>query len=702
MLTEKPEPRTIRLRIAVAAFAILVTELALIRWTSGQIRVFAYFTNIILLAAFLGMGLGVLLGHRRPELIHLALPMLAAFALIGAFADRLGLMTIAFPDTAISLWGTDQRPALIQFAVNMAILLAAFWMIALIFLCAGAALGNAFALSPAVTGYSWDLGGSLAGVLLVAGFTGLALPPTVFFVVSALALLWLSPRWTSALAGLVVVAAIQLSIQGATYSAYNRIDVGVQTTGSVVDHLVVVNRDYHQWIRDLRRAAINDSSATAEERQSRIDQRQAYDIPFTINRQRERALVVGAGTGNDVAAALRNGYRQCLSVDIDKQLIQLGRELHPEQPYQDSRAVPVVNDARAFFEQYSGPPFDVICYGLLDSHAMFSAMSTLRLDNYVYTVEGIRAAWRHVAPGGHLSISFSVYAGDWLADRLFWTITEATGKEPIVIDQGIDWGYVYLVPASGVPLDLSGVADLHRVRPKAMQADVRVTRDDWPFLYVRPGVFPLGYVVLLVLVLTTGGIAIRGALDNGTLGSQRRRLDPFMFLLGAGFMLLETRSVTVLSLLFGSTWIVNTAVFAGILAIALAANQLVATGFSVDRRISAGLLIASLIFLVFAPVSSFGQIGLLGRAALGGLACGLPVGMAGLLVSSRLRETDDAVGSLGSNLLGAIVGGSLEYLSMWVGMRGTGLILIAIYSVTAIMALRNAGQRTPLPAFRSH
>src|SRR5437588_176913 len=45
-----------------------------------QVRIFAYLSNVLLMASFLGMGLGVAVGRRRPNLIHLALPSLAMTA----------------------------------------------------------------------------------------------------------------------------------------------------------------------------------------------------------------------------------------------------------------------------------------------------------------------------------------------------------------------------------------------------------------------------------------------------------------------------------------------------------------------------------------------------------------------------------------------------------------------------------------------
>ncbi len=51
------------LRLGLATFAILALELAIIRWMSHQVRIFAYLNNVLLMASFLGMGLGVAAGR---------------------------------------------------------------------------------------------------------------------------------------------------------------------------------------------------------------------------------------------------------------------------------------------------------------------------------------------------------------------------------------------------------------------------------------------------------------------------------------------------------------------------------------------------------------------------------------------------------------------------------------------------------------
>ena len=97
-------------QLMICTFGILVLELAIIRWMSSQIRIVAYFSNVVLLASFLGMGLGVALGRRRPSLVHYCLPALTILSLVLAFSRPMGLMNLSFPDPSLSLWGqTRQR-----------------------------------------------------------------------------------------------------------------------------------------------------------------------------------------------------------------------------------------------------------------------------------------------------------------------------------------------------------------------------------------------------------------------------------------------------------------------------------------------------------------------------------------------------------------------------------------------------------------
>jgi len=662
-------------RLALATFGILALELAVIRWMSGQIQIFAYFNNLVLIGAFLGMGLGVSIGRRQPELFHRAFPLLLGFALIVGTASLTGLGSLSFPDVSLHLWGADEAVQLGMFIFNVGVVLALFWCIVAVFGFAAIAVGHFFGQGDTLQSYSYDLLGSLLGVLVFAAVTSLGVGPPVWFLVAGIPLLLLSPRMTSALCVAGVIAIAAFSARDATYSPYNRIVIVPDGVGHV---MVLVNQDFHQYMHDLsveRFQAANDSV-----RGNMAYIRLAYDAPYLLSNGRERALIIGAGTGNDAMAALRTGFQDVTSVDIDGTILQIGEDLHPEAPYDDPRVHRVVNDGRAFLEQYEGPKFDVVSYGLVDSHAMFSSMSSLRLENYLYTEEGLRSAWEHLKPDGVLSVSFSVFGGEWIADRLYWTLATATRQLPVVINHGVNYGRTFVVAREGLTFDFARVSPFRLEVPASDPEDVMTSSDDWPFLYLRPGQTPWGYLALLLGVIVTAVVAV-GSVFGGA--SMKREFDPPLFFMGAAFLLLETRGVTVLSLLFGSTWTVNVAVFSGILATALGANLWVVRGRPRSVKVWFGPLFLSLVVLYLTPISALNQLGLVSRGVAGGLLIGLPVGLAGIIVSSLLARSKNATASLGSNLLGAVLGGCLEYLSMWTGLRALVVLAMLLYLAAA-------------------
>jgi len=679
--------------LAATTFAILVLELALIRWLGTQIRIAAYFANLVLVATFLGMGLGVGLGRRYPDLARWGIPALAVVSIILGAAEPLGIVRPVFPDPGIFLWGQDVAAVTwLQFFGSALIVAGCFWCVALIFMLLGSRVGYLFDQLPPLRAYAVDLGGSLLGVLAMAAVAAFWAPPPVWLALGILPLVWFHRDVLTIAAAAIAIAAAGYSIRGATYSPYNRIDLtpgveadfGSPTTGTQ-EWLLSVNRDYHQRMLDLR--------STAGSNRTRELTHDVYELPFRVGMgARRTAIVVGAGTGNDVAAALRSGFQEVVSIDIDPAILFLGEKMHPEKPYSDPRAVRVNDDARAFFGRPTGKRYDVVCYGLLDSHAMFSAMSSLRLDNFVYTVEGLSAAWAHVADDGILSVSFSVAGGEWMTRRFLGLMRKATGTEPVVLFHGYDDAATFI---AGRKLTLAHVQSIYpdATIGKPDVAWVRIPTDDWPFLYLRPLVVPWTYLTVFLLIAVTSTIAVRRVFGKSLFS--RGRFDPQMFLLGAAFLLLETRAVTQLSLLFGSTWIVNTSVFAGVLAMVLAANALVGRLGAYRVKLWYALLAISLIGLWMLPPGLLVEMPLLERGIVGGLAFAIPIFFAGIIFSSELVRRQDASAALGSNLCGAVVGGLLENLSMMIGLKAIGLLALAIYLGSMQAGIRRVPATTP-------
>ena len=138
------------------------------------------------------------------------------------------------------------------------------------------------------------------------------------------------------------------------------------------------------------------------------DWHKLYLIPFTSTGYNFKdILIVGSGTGNDVATALRYTKANIDAVEIDPLVANLGERFHPEKPYSNSRVNLKINDARNFIKEVD-KKYDLIVYSVLDSHANLSSKGGVRLDSYVYTVESFYEAKKKLNKQGVMFLSFAV------------------------------------------------------------------------------------------------------------------------------------------------------------------------------------------------------------------------------------------------------------------------------------------------------
>jgi uncharacterized membrane protein SpoIIM required for sporulation len=71
----EPAPGTLlppSLQLFVLSFLMLFVELALIRWSGAMVICFSYFSNLVLLGSFLGIGIGFLRARSRVNLFPCA------------------------------------------------------------------------------------------------------------------------------------------------------------------------------------------------------------------------------------------------------------------------------------------------------------------------------------------------------------------------------------------------------------------------------------------------------------------------------------------------------------------------------------------------------------------------------------------------------------------------------------------------------
>jgi hypothetical protein len=167
-------------------------------------------------------------------------------------------------------------------------------------------------------------------------------------------------------------------------------------------------------------------------------------------------------------------------------------------------------------------------------------------------------------------------------------------------------------------------------------------------------------------------------------------------LLGASFMLLETRAITQFALLFGSTWLVNAIVVSSILVVIYFGNLVMQSRASLPKTLVYSALLASLIALYFVPLDAAlpFSFGLRMLAAAG--VIGAPVFAASLIFSDSFRHAPDASAAFGANLVGVVIGGALEYSSMQFGLKFLYLIAAAMY--VAAWAAEYFSHRSPKPA----
>ncbi len=419
---------------------------------------------------------------------------------------------------------------------------------------------------------------------------------------------------------------------------------------------------YYQRVLDLSLSNRNVDTDPAVEAA-----RNYYELPYRVYGQPKTVAVVGAGTGNDVAAALRRGSEHVDAIEIDPAILLLGRVGHPEHPYNDPRVHEIVDDARSFLRK-TNQTYDMIVYGLLDSHTLLSHASNVRLDSFVYTVQALREAKARLKPGGVVSLSFSVLTPQ-LGRKIYLMMQQAfDGRPPVCVTAGYDGAVIFLeaknqdLTSPSALLQQSGFQDSTSVfADPALQADVGT--DDWPFFYMPRRVYPVSYLGMFVLFLLLSVLLVGNFIEERPQFSHSS-----FFLLGAGFMLIETKGITELGLTFGNSWQVIGIVIAGLMVMAFLANCVV-QWLKVERpRIPYVLLLCTLLVgWWIARTGGFAST-LTGRIATT-IVLTCPMFFSGMVFSSLLSLRGRISAIMAVNILGAMFGGLLEYNSMYFGLQ---------------------------------
>ncbi len=602
----------IRLIVLVTMVSLLL-ELVMIRWLASVFPVFSFFKNFTLLACFLGLGAGYAVAEKQPCAPALVLPMLALFVGVitllrydvGADNGLFAALPMQEQTSVNIVMDSFDWLTVLRMSAPLYLLLAmSFVLCACICYPVGQLCGKLLHSAEPLKAYGLNLVGSILGVVALFVMSLFWLPPVVWFTVVGGVLLFFVlardarlPVGVASFCLLLTVLAWPVQPESQRiYSPYQLLERTAKSDGLMQ---ILSGGFYYQKVYDL--ADRNRGHESEEDRYVRA----YYEFAYKFKKAPERVAIVGSGSGNDAAAALRMGAAHVDAIEIDPAIAYLGKKYHPEHPYDDPRVTLTVNDARNFFRT-AQQKYDLIIYGVLDSHTALSHASNLRVDSYVYTREGITEAFKLLKPDGVMAIAFTL-PNNSLGFKLSHILRDMPGAgKPLAFRVGYDShtttafiaqkGRDATMPdtASSTDVVFKNVSD-YFAQP---YPEASIPTDDWPFFYMIGRTYPVSYMIALGMVLMLSYLFVRRII--GLSGPVERTYLPFFFL-GSGFMLVETKAITELGLHLGGTWYVIAATIVMVLLMAFCANLIVRRKIFLHTDFAyLGLLVSLLVGYVYA------------------------------------------------------------------------------------------------------
>jgi spermidine synthase len=687
----------------------LYLELLFIRWISTEIRIFAYLQNTILVVCFLGLGLGMFTSSKPIRLKHSLIPMLIFLSLLAVPATRSLLGSVSellsvLGDLMIweSFVTSSPVTAVIFVTIGLLITYGLLVLVVDIFTPMGRILGRLMnAHSNPILAYSANIAGSILGTWAFVMLSSFYMPPYVWlFAGGALMVFFVfrgkhDRRINLTLVGAVVLlswfASQSHDVIETIWSPYQKLEVRTNRENEVGEYIVTVNNAGYQGLIDLSLENVLSNPADYPREMAGLSQ---YDLPALLHPNPETMLIVGAGTGNDAAGALRNGVRQIVAVDIDPAIISIGRELHPEKPYSNPNVRVINDDARSYLSN-TNEKFDVISFGLLDSHTT-TAMTNARLDYYVYTLESIEQAKSRLAEGGVMVLSFEVQK-KFIAERIRLALVEVFGQDPIVFQipySSFGWGGVIFVAGDlesvqrqlDVNEDLAAyIKDLQETYPLNLGNATRITTDDWPYIYLESPKIPVIYFLLfgIMTLIMVRSFRKWDASSSFTFGNAS--FWHFAFL-GTAFLLLEVQNISKASVSLGNTWQVNAVIITAVLMMALLANWIEYKFPRLPLLPVYSLLIGTSLGLYFIDLAGFNHLPYIQRAFIVGGLTSLPMLFSGIVFIRSFAATPDKSNALGANLIGATFGALLQSITFVTGIKFLLLVVAVFYILASLTA----------------
>ena len=655
--------RVVIARLITGSALMLFCELALIRWLGANVVHLSYFSNFVLLGSFLGIGVGFLISRRGWSILPYT-PVILAVLVAGVFIWPVTINRSSDQVIYFTSLSTTGPPAWL-------ILPIIFIAVAAVLAGPAEVVGRCFARLRPLTAYRYDLIGSLIGIVAFSALSFLSAPSVVWGVIVAGGFIALVTGWKRILpvvagAGMVAVLLIETLTPGISWSPYYKVKTVSYTSDGAPLVDISVNGIPHQLM------------APAKWKLTVEPSHDQYAAPYlrAPNNSLDNVLIVGAGSGSDVAIALSKGAKHIDAVDIDPRMLQIGEQGNPDHAYSDPRVSVHVNDGRAFLET-TNTKYDLILFALPDSLALVNGASQIRLESFLFTLEAVQDARAHLKPDGAFAM-YNYYRDNWLIDRLAGTVAQAFGHTPCVDEFG---GAQATITAA---LNETNQSCGSTYKPSG--AVIAPATDDRPFLYFEGGMIPSLYLWTLLGILLISLIAVR------SLGGPMRSMKPYadLFFMGSAFLLLETKNVGTFALLFGTTWFVNALVFAGVLVIVLAAVETTRKFRTPPLPVVFAGIAVTLALAWFVKPDYLLALPVVPRAIVAIVLAFLPIYLANVAFSKRFAESGDSRSAFAANLLGAILGGCLEYAVLLTGYRNLLIVVAVLYLLAFLLMPRTA------------
>ncbi|MFZ6031541.1 MAG: spermidine synthase [Chloroflexota bacterium] len=681
----------------------LFLEMLLIRWIGTEVRIFAYLQNTVLVACFLGLGIGYFT-CRKPVHVSAVLVPLAVIVLLMAVP----LVRIALGRTSellsvledFVIWGnmsaTSELKKLLFVGMGLALTYSVLIFIVDIFVPIGRALGRLIDDHPnTIWAYSVNIAGSLVGTWLFVIISFLNQPPFVWLIVFACLtlafMIYFRPvkKLNLVLLGGMILAAwvsgLLTDSFEVVWSPYQKLEVtDPLETEAAGQTLINVNNTIYQVMVDLSDSFTLSNPAYFDPEQQGLSQ---YDLPVLLHPNPQSYLIVGAGSGNDAAGGVRQGVPHILAVEIDPAIISIGKRYHPEQPYASSTVQVVNDDARSFFAT-TQEKFDVISFSLLDSHTT-TAMTNARLDHYVYTRESIARAKSLLNERGIMVLTFEAQK-PYIADRMAKVLQETFGEEPLVFRipaTAYGWGGVMFI-AGDLEVARNQIAQNQRLEtyigklqeayPMPLPLTTKIATDDWPYIYLQTPRIPVLYYLLAGLMAL---ILVRSSRvwSAPKIFTRWQRTHWHFFFLGAAFLLLEVQNISKASVVLGNTWQTNAAIISGVLVMALLANLIAYRFPKVGSGVAYPALIGISILLYFVDLAQFAFLPYMVKVIVVGGLTTLPMIFSGIIFVRSFAAVQAKDEALGANILGSLVGALVQSVTFVIGIKALLLVVAGMY-----------------------